>query len=87
MDLIYTLHSQANGDHQLLTGGEHRLAGMHIVLWGGAGIHAEAKLKLRLGEICEFLLWFSRLRTQHNFQEDETSIPGLTQCVKDSALP
>ena len=31
----------------------------------------------------EFLLWLSRLRTQHSVQEDATSIPGLTQWVKD----
>ena len=26
-----------------------------------------------------FLLWLSRLRTQHNIREDAGSIPGLTQ--------
>ena len=32
----------------------------------------------------EFLLWLSRLRTQHSIHEDMGSIPGLTQCDKDS---
>ena len=35
----------------------------------------------------EFLLWLSRLRTQHSAHEVVGSIPGLTQCVKDPALP
>ena len=31
----------------------------------------------------EFLLWFSRVRTQHNVCEDSGLIPGLAQWVKD----
>ena len=34
----------------------------------------------------EFLLWFSRLRTQHSVCDDSGSIPGLTQWVKDLVL-
>ena len=34
----------------------------------------------------EFLLWLSRLRTQHSVPEDASFIPGLTQWVKDPAL-
>ena len=34
----------------------------------------------------EFLLWLSRLRTQHSVCEDVGSIPGLTQWVKDLIL-
>ena len=35
----------------------------------------------------EFLLWFSGLRTYHSVCENEGSIPGLDQWVKDLALP
>ena len=34
----------------------------------------------------EFLLWLSGLKTQHCLCEDESSIPGLIQWVKDLAL-
>ena len=34
----------------------------------------------------KFLLWFSRLRTQHCVREDAGSIPCLTQWVKDTVL-
>ena len=34
----------------------------------------------------EFPLQLSRLRTQHSFYEDAGSIPGLVQCVNNSAL-
>ena len=33
-----------------------------------------------------FLLWFSRLRAQHNVCEDVGSIPDLTQWVEDPVL-
>ena len=35
----------------------------------------------------EFPSWLSRLRTQHHLLEDEGSIPGPSQCVKDPVLP
>ena len=35
----------------------------------------------------EFPLWFSGLRTQHSVHENVGLIPGLTQWVKDLALP
>ena len=35
----------------------------------------------------EFPLWLSGLRTQHSVYEDVSSIPGLTQWIKDLALP
>ena len=35
----------------------------------------------------EFPLWLSGLRTQHSVRKDSGSIPGLTQWVKDLALP
>ena len=34
----------------------------------------------------EFLLWFSRLRTQRSVGEDTGSIPGLACGVKDLVL-
>ena len=37
--------------------------------------------------IVEFLLWLSGLRIQHSVHEDASSIPGLAQWVKESALP
>ena len=37
--------------------------------------------------LMDFLLWFSRLRTQHNVHGDAGSIPGLNQWVKDLVLP
>ena len=33
----------------------------------------------------EFLLWLSRLRTQHSVCKDSGLIPGLAQWVKDPA--
>ena len=35
----------------------------------------------------EFLLWLSRLKTRYGVHDDTGSIPGLTQWVKDLALP
>ena len=35
----------------------------------------------------EFPLWLRGLRTQHSICEDEGSIPGLPQWVKDTTLP
>ena len=35
----------------------------------------------------EFPLWLSRLRTQHSVCQDASSTPGLSQWVKDLALP
>ena len=35
----------------------------------------------------EFLLWLSRLRTQRGIHKDRGLIPGLTQWIKDRALP
>ena len=35
----------------------------------------------------EFLLWLSRIRTQSSVLEDVGLILGLTQWVKDPALP
>ena len=35
----------------------------------------------------EFPLWLIGLRTQTSIREDVASIPGLTQRVKDPALP
>ena len=32
-------------------------------------------------------MWLIRLRTQRSIHEDAVSTPGLTQCVKDQALP
>ena len=34
----------------------------------------------------QFPLWISRLKTRHSVHEDEGSIPGLNQWVKDLAL-
>ena len=34
----------------------------------------------------EFPLWLSGLRTQHSIYEDASSIPGLTQWIKDWVL-
>ena len=35
----------------------------------------------------EFLLWLSRLRTQHSVRGDAGLIPGLAQWIMDPALP
>ena len=35
----------------------------------------------------KFLLWPSRLRTQHSIHEDAGLIPGLVQWIKDLMLP
>ena len=35
----------------------------------------------------EFLLWISGLRMRHSVCEDANSMPGLSQWVKDPALP
>ena len=35
----------------------------------------------------EFPLWLSRLRIRHSVREGASLIPGLTQWVKDLALP
>ena len=41
----------------------------------------------RLAYMGELPLWLSGIRTQHSLCEDAGLIPGLTQGVKDLALP
>ena len=38
-------------------------------------------------KIQESLLWLSGLRSRHNVRENASSIPGLSQWVKDPVLP
>ena len=45
-----------------------------------AYVTTSKKIKYKLGE---FPLWFIALRTWHSVHEDVSSIPGLTQWVKD----
>ena len=42
---------------------------------------------LTVEKIGEVPLWLSRLRTWHSFRNDASLIPGITQWVKDPALP
>ena len=47
----------------------------------------KTKKHAKLNKMLEFPLWLSGFRTRHSVHENMGSIRGLTQWVKDLALP